>query len=158
MEINNPAEFEKENVYDVYEIISKHFDKTRYHTWPMIKKFIDSFPSDSLIGDIGCGNGRNCVIRKDCKFIGTDISKSFVDICHNKGIDCLLADNLSLPFQDNYFDYLMSIAVIHHFCNKERRLQAISELIRVTKKKVKYLFMFGLKNKINFLIKKIMIY
>ena len=135
MEISNPEEFEKKHVCEVYELISGHFDKTRYNTWPIIKKFIDSFPSDSLIGDIGCGNGRNCLVRKDCKFIGTDISKSFVDICQRKGIDCILADNLSLPFKDDYFDYLMSIAVIHHFCNEDRRLQAISELIRVTKKK-----------------------
>ena len=27
----------------------------------------------------------------------------------------------------------MSIAVIHHFCNEERRIKALSELIRVTK-------------------------
>lgn len=133
MQIENPEDFEKQNVHRVYEEISNHFDKTRYHTWPIIRKFIDSMNTKSLVGDIGCGNGRNCLIRDDCHFIGTDISESFVNICQSKGIDSLLANNLSLPFKDNYFDYLMSIAVIHHFCTEERRIQAISELIRVLK-------------------------
>ena len=133
MQIENPESFEETNVHRVYEEISKHFDKTRYHTWPIIKKFVDSIPKNCLVGDIGCGNGRNCLIRDDCKFIGTDISESFVNICQSKGIKCLLANNLNLPFDEGYFDYLMSIAVIHHFCNQERRIKAISELIRVTK-------------------------
>ena len=135
MEIKNPSLFELNNVHQVYEIISEHFDKTRYNTWPIIDKFIKSFNKGSLIGDIGCGNGRNCLVRDDCKFIGTDISESLVNICKNKGIDCTVANNLDLPFKDNHFDYLMSIAVIHHFCNEERRIKAISELIRITKTK-----------------------
>ena len=81
MEIQNPSLFELNNVHQVYEIISEHFDKTRYHTWPIIDKFIKSFNKGSLIGDIGCGNGRNCLVRDDCKFIGTDISESLVNIC-----------------------------------------------------------------------------
>ena len=125
MEIQNPSLFELNNVHQVYEIISEHFDKTRYHTWPIIDKFIKSFNKGSLIGDIGCGNGRNCLVRDDCKFIGTDISESLVNICKNKGIDCTVANNLELPFKDNHFDYLMSIAVIHHFCNEERRIKAM---------------------------------
>lgn len=133
MQIENPENFEKLNVHKVYEKISNHFDKTRYHTWPIIKNFVDSIPKNSLVGDIGCGNGRNCLIRDDCHFIGTDISESFVNICQSKGIKCLLANNLDLPFSDNKFDYLMSIAVIHHFCTEERRIKAISELIRVLK-------------------------
>ena len=133
MEIKNPEEFEINNVHKIYNKISEHFDKTRYHSWPIIKTFIESFKKGSLIGDIGCGNGRNCLVRDDCKFVGTDISESLINICKDKGIDCLVANNLSLPFVDNYFDYTMSIAVIHHFCNEERRIKALSELIRVTK-------------------------
>ena len=135
MEIQqNPEQFENVHVRDVYNKISLHFDKTRTYTWDAVKEFTDSFQKNTLIGDIGCGNGRNCLLRKDCDFIGTDISQSFVDICKGKGINCIIADNLSLPFEDNYFDYVLSIAVIHHFCNTERRLKALSELIRVTKK------------------------
>ena len=133
MEIDNPVEFEKKNVHNVYESISKHFDKTRYNTWPIIQDFIESFPINSLVGDIGCGNGRNCLVRNDCRFIGTDISESFVKICKNKGITSIVANNLSLPFEEKHFDYVMSIAVIHHLSNEERRINAISELIRVTK-------------------------
>lgn len=133
MEISNPEEFEKKYVHNIYNNISTHFDKTRYSSWPIIEEFIRSFPKESLVADIGCGNGRNCLVRNDCVFIGTDISQSFINICQKKGIRSLVANNLSLPFMNNYFNYTMSIAVIHHFCNIKRRIKAISELIRITK-------------------------
>jgi tRNA (uracil-5-)-methyltransferase TRM9 len=133
MEIYNPSSFELKHVHNIYNQISEHFNQTRYHTWPIIKKFVESFTTKSIVGDIGCGNGRNCLLRDDCTFIGTDISEKLLNICMAKGIKCILANNLSLPIKGNYFDYTMSIAVIHHFCNTERRLKAVSELIRVTK-------------------------
>ena len=39
-----------------------------------------------------------------------------------------------MPFNDNEFDYVLSVAVIHHFSSSERRIEAIKELIRITKK------------------------
>ena len=58
MDIIQSAEvFEKENVYDIYEEISKHFDQTRYVPWPKVKEFTDTFNQNSIIADVGCGNG-----------------------------------------------------------------------------------------------------
>jgi len=133
MKFDNPDIFEKHHVIEVYKHISKHFDSTRFEIWPIIKTFINQFPKYSLIADIGCGNGRNSLYRNDCNFICSDIVPQFVDICTKKNLNCVLANNLYLPFQDNNFDYVLSIAVIHHFCTFNRRLQAIRELIRILK-------------------------
>ena len=43
----------------------------------------------------------------------------------------LLCDNLSLPYKDDSFDAVMSIAVIHHIATTERRVRAIRELARI---------------------------
>lgn len=43
----------------------------------------------------------------------------------------LMCDNLSLPFRDESFDAVLSIAVVHHFATTDRRVQALRELARV---------------------------
>lgn len=43
----------------------------------------------------------------------------------------ILCDNLTLPFRDESFDAVLSIAVIHHFATKERRVGALRELARI---------------------------
>lgn len=40
---------------------------------------------------------------------------------------------LIIPFESDYFDNVISIAVIHHLKTKDERVQAIKELIRITK-------------------------
>jgi ubiquinone/menaquinone biosynthesis C-methylase UbiE len=42
-------------------------------------------------------------------------------------------DTLRLPYRSDAFDVVLSIAVLHHLSTKERRLQALSELLRITK-------------------------
>lgn len=47
------------------------------------------------------------------------------------GNDVSLADNLHLPYQSDSFDAVISIGVIHHLTNVERRIAAIRELARI---------------------------
>lgn len=129
----NEEQFEKQYVEQVYSSIAEHFDKTRYHSWPKIRQFINNLPTGITIYDIGCGNGRNMNIRSDCNFIGYDSNQQLINQAVNKKHKCFLGDNLSLPISNNIADAVMSIAVIHHFCNQERRIQALKELFRILK-------------------------
>ena len=126
-------QFEDENVCDVYNKISGHFDKTRSHSWPKIEEFSKIFSEGSLIADVGCGNGRNCKLRDDCIFHGYDNCDGFVNICLKQGINCKKSNILDINCSDNKYDYTMCIAVIHHLSNEERRINSIKELIRITK-------------------------
>ncbi|KAJ2161165.1 tRNA methyltransferase, has a role in tRNA modification [Coemansia sp. RSA 552] len=65
--------------------------------------------------------------------MGTDRSESLVDICRQRGHECLVSDGLDLPYRDGAFDFAISIAVIHHFSSVERRLKAVQELLRVVR-------------------------
>ena len=130
----DPSKFEETFVTNIYSNIAEHFDKTRHHTWPKIQDFINGLNTNSKIYDIGCGNGRNMNLRKDCHFIGCDNNLELLSQAKNKNLECIYGDNLALPFEDECADAVISIAVIHHFSTKERRIKALSEVFRILKK------------------------
>lgn len=124
-----------ENIYvkDVYNKIAKPFNLTRYVLWNHITIFIKNIPDYSLVADIGCGNGKNMILNKNCEFIGMDFTESFTDICSKKNLEVVTGDTLHIPYRSNTFDYVISIAVIHHLSTPEKRIKSIKELIRITK-------------------------
>ena len=130
--------FELENVKDVYDIISPHFDVTRTSVWKDVQIFVDSFEKNSYVLDAGCGNGKN-MYRKDCMFVGGDFCKNFLEMIKSKNHQGIQINVKFLPFRNNTFDYTLCIAVIHHIKEKYDQIKAIRELIRVTKKRGKIL-------------------
>lgn len=132
MSIVNNLELEK--VHNIYDIISKHFSTTRKLIWPKVQDFIDSFHSNSLIIDIGCGNGKNMGSRKDCTYVGLDTCENLMNQAKPyENCSYIVGNCIQLPFKSNTFNYAMSIAVIHHLSTTERRLQSIQEINRILK-------------------------
>jgi len=121
------------HVKDVYDKIANEFDNTRYRPWTCVESFLKGIPTKSLIGDIGCGNGKNMLYRNDLVNYGCDFSKNLVNICLKKNLNVVYGNVLDIPFETDTFDYTMCIAVIHHLSTIENRKKAIEELIRVTK-------------------------
>jgi len=97
-----------------YDNIAYKFDKTRYRVWNAVQKVLDSFEKDSNNIDMGCGNGKNMLYRKDINFTGIDISQKFIDICEKKNLECYKSDVRKTIFENDKFDNSISIAVIHH--------------------------------------------
>ena len=130
------CEIENRYVVNVYDKIADRFSRTRGYIWGGVKTFINSLDKHSHVLDAGCGNGKN-MFRKDCSFIGTDISSEMIKIINNKGLNGIIADIRDLPFNDNTFDAVISVAVLHHIYSENTendcRVKAIKELIRVTK-------------------------
>ncbi len=120
-------------VTETYNTIAHEFSHTRFSVWSYVADFINSFAKDSLCLEVGCGNGKNMIHRDDLKFHGCDVADEFVNICRSRGLDVIRANNLKLPYSDDIYDYVLSIAVIHHLSTYENRKQSIKELIRVTK-------------------------
>jgi len=132
MSIVNNLEVEK--VHNIYDIISKHFSTTRKIIWPKVQDFIDNFLPNSLIIDIGCGNGKNMGSRKDCIYIGVDTCENLMKQAKPyQNCSYIVGNCIDLPFKSNSFNYAMSIAVIHHLSTTERRLHAIQEINRILK-------------------------
>jgi len=122
---------ERQFVQDTYEIIADRFNITRTYLWKGVKEFLNKVEPYSTVVEIGCGNGKNLLYRNDCINIGFDFCNRFCEICSKKGVESLVANNLSIPMKTNRIDYVMSIAVIHHLYTKERRLNALNELVRI---------------------------
>lgn len=123
---------EEISVKKVYNIIAPHFDNTRHYKWLWISEFMDTLPNNSLIYDIGCGNGRN-MDYKNHRFKGIDNCENFVSICQKKGLDVQQGDMTNLPFDNNSTDHLINIAAFHHLSTCERRVKALQEFKRVLK-------------------------
>ena len=124
-----------EDIYvkDVYNSIANEFSDTRYRPWTCVESFLDNLEKDKIIGDIGCGNGKNMLYRKDLINYGCDFSKELVKICLKQNLNVIEGDILNIPYKDNSFDYTLCIAVIHHLSTIYKRIKSINELIRVTK-------------------------
>jgi len=130
------------NIYvkDIYEQIAHRFNQTRGDVnkrktyWKSIKSFIDGLPSQSLILDCGCGNGKHMLLRNDCTFLGFDFCVNNTLICKDKGLNVIINDILNISFRTNAFDCIICVAVIHHLSTFENRIKSMNELSRVTKK------------------------
>ena len=126
------------HVKNIYEIIAKHFNNTRTYTWDWVSDFIDNLQNNSLVYDLGCGNGRN-MINKNINFIGIDNCDNFIEICKKKNLNVINANITKIPLPDNSADAIICIATFHHLYTNENRLTALKEIKRLIKPNCKIL-------------------
>ena len=99
-----------------------------------------SWFKDKVCLDGGCGGGRYLVALSNLgarEVQGIDLSEQHIEIVKKRLADRNLtqasaqkASVLDIPFEDNYFDFVVSTGVIHHTPNPRA---AFSELARVLK-------------------------
>jgi ubiquinone/menaquinone biosynthesis C-methylase UbiE len=125
-----------------FDEIAEDFDRTRYKPWPQCVEFGRTIPEDSLVLDLGCGNGRNTTfLAEKQRVIGLDISHKMVDIARRnlvgKGLgdkcEFIQCDVTDIPLRDSTFDSVLYIATLHHIPTEAQRLKSLEELRRVMK-------------------------
>lgn len=122
---------------DFYDKNAFNFSKTRVNPWPGTIQFLNNIEKNSKVLDVGCGNGRNLFYRDDINVTGLEYSKELCKIVENKGGKVVNANMTDMPFDNNYFDYIICIASYHHLDNDKDREKAINEMFRVLKEKGK---------------------
>lgn len=132
------AEYLLAKTKDDYNLIAEDFSRTRSVIWPETKSLFDRYlVAGEKILDLGCGNGRYFEYFRDKKvnYFGADNSEKLIEIAKNKypGIHFQVADALNLPFLDNFFDKVISIATFHHIPLEEFRIKFLDEVKRVLK-------------------------
>ena len=123
---------EKTNVNEVYEEIAEHFDVTRVNKWSWVEDFLNKLKSNSLVLDLGCGNGRN-MNHENIKFIGVDNCENFVRICNQKGLDVINCNMTKVNLENEKVDGIICVAVFHHLSTPEHRVEALREMKRLIK-------------------------
>lgn len=136
---NDEAEaYESTHVHSIYDNIAPHFAATRYAPWPRIDSFVHGLPPDSLVADVGCGNGKYLMVAEGAPsspfIVGTDRCAPLLSIVQKRRLqrgDVAVSDAMHMPIRDGMFDAVLNIAVVHHFVSKERRVRAWMESIRL---------------------------
>lgn len=127
------------SVVQAYDSFAEHWNITRQNSWYECTLFADTIePSDSIL-DIGCGNGRlyKFLQDKQCavQYTGIDNSMELIRIAQaeHSSAHFAVGDALALPYADNSFEKVMSLAVLHHITPRSNRQVFLNEVARVLK-------------------------
>ncbi|GAB0136548.1 hypothetical protein EsDP_00004847 [Epichloe bromicola] len=140
------ASYEDTHVHAVYEAIAPHFSATRHKPWPLVAQFLLSLPPGSVGLDMGCGNGKYLSVNPNLHTLASDRSPSLVGLARSgagagagttkdrepataTATALLVADSLALPFRPACADFVICIAVVHHFSTRQRRRDAIAAML-----------------------------
>ncbi|CAK1542628.1 unnamed protein product [Leptosia nina] len=125
------AALERAYVHEVYEQAGD--DDAPSAPAPAVTSFLQDLDPGSLVCDVGCGNGKYLSVNPSVFAVGGDRCSRLSSQAHQSNNEVVVCDNLSLPFRDESFDAVLSIAVVHHFATVERRAMALRELARITR-------------------------
>ena len=115
----------KKEYYSEKEIVSSYHD-TRYagksgsyvnnREINAVSKLLDK---KGKVLDVACGQGRLDKIFGGFEVIGLDSSKEMLKYCKNKSNyqRVILGDALNLPFDENTFDYIITMRFFFHYPN-----------------------------------------
>lgn len=123
-------------VKESYDKIAIYFANTRVFTWLWTDNFINSLDKNSLILDIGSGNGRNTKYSNNMIF-GLDISfeqlkmRRNINDVTNLSSSSIQGNMITLPFKSKKFDAILSIASFHHLSTIEERHNCLQEMKRI---------------------------
>ena len=122
--------------------IANSFDLTRTKSWDICIDFINNLPKDSIVADVGSGNGRHLIpCANHCKkVIGIDVSDELLRIVKKKveennlkNVELIKADAINIPLKDNSVDAILFVASLHNIVKRYRRIKALEETRRILK-------------------------
>jgi 2-polyprenyl-3-methyl-5-hydroxy-6-metoxy-1,4-benzoquinol methylase len=132
---------------EFYEIFDKKRESFAYEPYEFSNLIHDyALYADKKVLDYGCGNGY--VLHKyaenNASVFGLDITEKAIELSKKRfqlyGLEGKfnVVDGNSIPFENNYFDVVCSMGVLHHISNPE---PMIAELERVLKPEGKIIIM-----------------
>jgi len=133
----NYAKFILEKTKENYNLIAKEFSATRREIWEELNFLFENLKEREKVLDLGCGNGRWYKVfrQKKVNYFGLDNSEKLIEIAKEKFPDAkfFVGDALNLPFENNFFDKVYSIALLHHIPSEYFREKLLKEAKRVLK-------------------------
>ncbi len=123
------------NLREDYNLAAVSFARSRDRMWEELKFLFDKAEEGDVVLDLGCGNGRFSQYLEKTTYFGIDFSQKLINEAEKRfpKKSFLQADALNLPFENDFFDKIYSIAVIHQIPSHNYRLKALKETKRVLK-------------------------
>ncbi len=108
----------------------------RYQLSEEIEEELNRLPAGASVLDLGCGTGHfsNYMLTKGFKVHAIDPSVRMLEFARNNFPDINFLEGVasSLPFPDNFFDFIISIEVLRYLDTADIK-QAYAEMYRVLK-------------------------
>lgn len=154
----------KESQEEVWNSIAQSWHSFRQKPQPQIlhilKEYSEKWKPGKIL-DIGCGNCRNLIPFEynDFDCYGVDFSEEMLKCAmeygkkHRLKIKLKKAYATLLPFETNFFNYVLCISVLHSL-NREERTKALKEIKRVIKPNSKAIIVVWNKLQKRFLFRK----
>ena len=131
-----------------------HLRRMGIHCYPnefLVRTMLGKYPrlklkhdyKDKRILDLGCGDGRNMVLLHNLKMkiFGVEITKEICDAVGRRmkrfGIDAdiRVGRNANVPFEDDYFDYILAAASLYYIDKGIPFNSTMCEISRVLRSK-----------------------
>ena len=126
---------------DVFDKIAESWYRIRH--WPLLKEELDVLAArwqNGKLLNVGCAHGPDFLpFNQGFELWGVDSSSAMLGQAVRYStkfkvyVNLMGADALTLPFADNTFDWVISVATYHHIKGRDEREKAFVELKRVLK-------------------------
>ena len=123
---------------------AKSFDRKIYDFFRFMQKrtiSLTALKEKDYFLDIGCGTGwavrhASRIIKENGKAFGIDLSSKMIEIAkanspNNQNVFFFQANAENLPFEDNFFEFIICTNSFHHYLDP---LKVLDEVFRVLKK------------------------
>lgn len=135
-----------------YTEIVHEFNETRKKrlsaSWEEVIKFAKTVPDGATVLDLGCGNGRllQAFSGRDINYLGIDFIPEIINYAKadhgaNKKVKFIVGDILELDkireLAGQEFNYIFSVAVLHHVPGEELRLKFLTDAKKYLKPEAK---------------------
>jgi len=118
---------------DLYKV-GYHGNKNHCHTLKILP-ILSKYKGHKIL-DVGCSHGLAVkkLIEMSYEAYGIDVSETAIKYCKERNLTtCLLGSATDIPFEDNFFDIIISSDTLEHIFPKDIDL-VVNEFKRVCKK------------------------
>ncbi len=108
------------------------FDKSRQSLWPEVKALLADIPTGAKVLDLGCGNGRvlNGLATVNIEYTGIDMNADLLTKARliYPQHTFIQADLPDYDLGQEQYDFVSSIAFLHHLVSPAERLEMLKRI------------------------------